>query len=110
MLSKQKRGKKPFYLISPMIPSLDLILYFLRNKYFKLHNPLIILVDEGIGTYTSKKAWSKKLDDQKSKYHGLGRLRLYFTSVYYIELNILSKDIKILKRFLFNKLDKLEVK
>lgn len=92
LLSKIK-DKKFIHIISVIEPSFSSFMYFKDLFISKKYTPKYILIDEGFGTYVSKKAW-KSVMVQESNF------RYSFQSI--IMIYFIKTSLSVLKKFFFN--------
>jgi hypothetical protein len=104
---RSNNGTNKLYLVSPLLPYIELLIYFDNKTISSKYDPVFVLVDEGYGTYVSKGNWdiaNRKdyplLDFISSK---------IFRSVDYIFRKMLSEYIPIENRFLFRKESPLKI-
>jgi len=98
---RSKNGVNRLYLISPLIPYIELLLFFDNEPISAKYDPVFVLVDEGYGTYISKKNWNMAnrmdyaiLDLISSK---------IFRTVDYIFRKMIMKSMTIEDKFLFKR-------
>lgn len=93
ILLSRRINNKQIHIISVLEPSFSSFRYFNNNLISKKYDPKFILIDEGFGTYVSKKAWkSVMIQESNYKYNIQSIIMIYFIK------NFLS----ILKKFVFN--------
>ncbi|OEC84684.1 MULTISPECIES: polysialyltransferase family glycosyltransferase [Methanobacterium] len=92
LLSKNK-SKKVIHIIYVIEPSFSSFMYFKDKFVSKKYIPKYILIDEGFGTYASKKSWKSVLTQECNfRYSFQPIIRIYFIKTF----------LSILRRFFFN--------
>ena len=113
----KKKSKKELYIVSVMDPRINIIQIFINKQLANKYSPVFTLIEEGIGTYMSKKVWKlaikleRELIDQKNNRNKKSKrfefVRVIQSKMFEIEdsflKNISLKCISTKKQFLFNK-------
>lgn len=93
LLLSKKRDKKLIHIFSVIEPSFSSFMYFKDTFISKKYIPKYILIDEGFGTYVSKKAWKSVMDQESNfKYSFQSLIMIYF----------IKTSLSVLKKFFFN--------
>ena len=96
---RSKNGVNKLYLISPLIPYIELLLYFDNKSISSKYDPVFVLVDEGYGTYISKKNWNMA---NRMDYDILDLISSkIFRAVDYVFRKMVMKSMTIEDMFLF---------
>jgi len=105
---RSRKGLNILYLLSPQLPYSELLIYFGNEIVSSKYNPVLVLVDEGYGSYISKKNWkltNKQLRKEDAK--EAESILLYkissniFSMVDYIFREMILRSMPVQKRFLF---------
>lgn len=100
LLSKNK-NKKSIHIISVIEPSFSSFQYFKDKPCSRKYDPEYILIDEGFGTYVSKKTWKSAIDhDYNFKYRLQSIIRVYLVRTF----------LSFIKKFFFNILFQVKTK
>ena len=93
------KGVNQLYFLSPYVPYIELLIYFDNNIINTKYNPTFILIDEGYGTYISKKTWNF------ANRHDYALLDLIsskiFRSVDHVFRSMVYRKMEIKENFLF---------
>ncbi|MDY9922947.1 polysialyltransferase family glycosyltransferase [Methanobacterium sp.] len=103
---KKTKKNKTIYLVTPLWVNISFIRYFCKKDISNRYKPVFILVDEGLGTYLSKKVW--KLVDKKQNYSIIKTVKQDLLNKLSIDKRTTSllrflKCVELNERFLFKK-------
>lgn len=108
-IRNKNKNKKEIYIVSVMNPNINFLQIF-RNKHLaSKYSPAFSLIDEGIGTYMSRKVWKivGELDSQNKKSKHFEFVRVIKSKISEIVNNFLKditlRHINLENRFLFSK-------
>lgn len=91
---KSDRKNRELFIISPQNPNLDFIKFFSVKEVSSNFSPTFIIVDEGIGTYFSKKYW---------KIYNQYKLYAKYSALEKIIMRLNKKKEDFVKKILFKK-------
>lgn len=101
---RSNNGLNTLYLVCPLLPDIPLLNHFEDDRISSKYNPVFVLVDEGFGTYVSKKIWNMvtKEDKTYSSFIDLMSSKI-FSHIDQVFIKIVLRYIPIENRFLFKK-------
>jgi hypothetical protein len=108
-IRNKNKSKKEIYIVSVMNPNINFLQIF-RNKHLaSKYSPAFSLIDEGVGTYMSKKVWKivRELNYQNKELKHFQFVQVIELKIFEIGYsflkNIALKYISTENRFLFSK-------
>lgn len=107
---RSKKGINTLYLVCPLLPHILLLKHFEDETISSKYNPVFVLVDEGFGTYVSKKIWNLviKEDTKFSSFLYLISSTI-FRSFDNIFRRMVLRYVPLENRFLFRKEGQLKI-